>query len=142
MVVLVIVEYPMRTIHNLEDSKQKRKHLRNHLTPQEIILWSRLKGSQFGCKFRRQHGIGTYIVDFCCSERKLVVELDGYQHGEKTTERYDEVRTLYLQRLGYRVLRFWNDEINVNLEGVLQKITEALHTTLAFGHPSSSKEGR
>ncbi len=96
-----------------------------------------------GAKFRRQHSIGVYIVDFCCSPQKLIVEIDGSQHSEEKAELYDNVRTDYLEKLGYTVLRFWNNEINVNLEGVLMKIEEILnHTTPPYGHPSSSEEGR
>jgi very-short-patch-repair endonuclease len=95
----------MRTVHNLEKTRERRKALRNGATPQEIILWSRLKARGMGAKFRRQHGIGVYIVDFYCPEKKLIVELDGYQHGEERVETYDEARTNYLQKLGYTVLR-------------------------------------
>lgn len=117
----------MRTVHNLEEVAAKRKNLRNNSTQQEIILWSRLKGKQLGYKFRRQHSIGNYIVDFCCPERCLIVEIDGSQHGEKDAERYDQERTNYLQHFGFRVLRFWNNEINVNLEGVLDEILRELN---------------
>lgn len=120
----------MRTVHNLEDSKARRKALRKVATPQEVILWSRLKNSQLGCKFRRQHSIGRYIVDFCCPQHRLIIEIDGSQHGETTAEQYDQERTDYLNSLQYMVLRFWNNEINVNLQGVLLKIEDFLdHTT-------------
>ena len=83
-----------------------------------------------GVKFRRQHSIGMYIVDFCCPGKKLIIELDGFQHSDERDELYDKVRTSYLQRLGYTVIRFWNNEINVNLEGVLLEIETTLnHTT-------------
>ena len=72
----------MRTVHNLEEVASKRKILRNNLTPQEMMVWSRLKGKALGFKFRRQHSIGRYIVDFCCPERGLIIEIDGSQHGE------------------------------------------------------------
>ena len=98
--------------------------LRNGATPQEIILWSRLKGRRMGCKFRRQHSIGGYIADFYCAEKKLVVEVDGWQHQER--EEYDRERTAYFEGLGLRVLRFWNNEVNDNLTGVLLKIEEEL----------------
>ena len=117
----------MRTVHNLKEVATKRKQLRKNLTPQEILVWGRLKGSALGVKFRRQHSIGKYIVDFCCPAKKVIVELDGSQHCEKMAELYDTARTNYLQKLGYTVLRFWNNEINVNLESVLMNITDALH---------------
>ena len=116
----------MRTVHNLEEVAAKRRNLRNSLTPQEILLWSRMKGKGLGCKFRRQHSIGKYIVDFCCAERRLIVELDGSQHGEESAERYDRLRTEYLERLDYSVLRFWNSEVMEKLDVVLKKIYQAL----------------
>lgn len=104
------------------------------------MLWARLKGKALGSKFRRQHSIGRYIVDFCCPEKKLIVEVDGSQHGEENAERYDQERTNYLQSLGFRVLRFWNNEINVNLGNVLEAILEEVnHTT---PNPSSSEDGK
>lgn len=124
----------MRTVHNLPVLKERRKELRNKATPQETILWSRLKAKTLGFKFRRQHSIGVYIVDFCCPEKKLIVELDGYQHGEKDNIVYDEERTAYLHEFGYTILRFWNNEIDANLDGVLLKIETTLTTTPSDKH--------
>jgi len=115
----------MRTIHNLQNKKQFRKSLRKSATPQEIILWSRLRNNQLGYKFRRQHSIGKYIVDFYCSERNLVIEIDGSQHIEVQRD-YDAERDNYLKKLEFKVLRFWDNEVNNNLEGVLLKIIEDL----------------
>ncbi|MSU56435.1 MAG: endonuclease domain-containing protein [Candidatus Taylorbacteria bacterium] len=130
----------MRTVHNLTEIVAKRRSLRNNLTPQEIMLWARLKGKALGVKFRRQHSIGRYIVDFCCPSAQLIIELDGFQHGEESAERYDQERTNYLQSLGFKVLRFWNNEINASLDSVLGKILEEVnHTT---PNPSSSEEGK
>lgn len=96
------------------------------MTPQEIILWSRLRREQLGCKFRRQHAIGNYIVDFYCPKKKLIIELDGWQHKREKDTRYDAKRTEYLNNLGLTVLRFFNNEVNTNLEGVVLKIEEHL----------------
>ena len=85
-----------------------------------------MRGGTLGYKFRRQHGMGKYVVDFYCPARKLIIEIDGSQHGDQKAESYDNERTIYLESLGYRVLRFWNNEINTNLEGILLKIVEAL----------------
>ena len=116
----------MRKFHNLEEIKPKRKTLRNFSTPQEKMLWLYLKGKQIGCKFRRQQSIGRYIVDFYCSEKKLIVEIDGGHHrGEKNKE-YDDKRDEYLERLGFRVLRFWNSEIDNNLDDVIERIRDYL----------------
>jgi len=102
---------------------QRSRKLRRESTPQEIILWSRIKNRQFKkLKFKRQCQIGKYIVDFICEEKKLIIELDGWQHSEQ--EEYDLERTKYLERQGYKVLRIWNGEINSNLAGVFLKLDE------------------
>ncbi len=115
----------MRTVHDLTTSKTRRKNLRQNSTPQEVILWSKLRGSGLGFKFRRQHSIGSFIVDFYCSEKKLIIEIDGSQHVDN--KRYDEERSKYLEGMGYKVVRFWNNEINTNIEGVIMKIEEELN---------------
>jgi len=115
----------MRGIHNLKNKKAIRKRLRKSSTPQEVILWSRLRRNQLGYKFRRQHSIGRYIVDFYCPEKKLIIEIDGSQHIE-TQKEYDEQRDEYLKSLGFTVLRFWDNDVNNNLDGVLMKILEHL----------------
>jgi very-short-patch-repair endonuclease len=105
--------------------KSRARKLRKNLTDVENKLWSRLRGRQLsGVKFRRQHPIGPFIVDLCCVERGLVVELDGGQHAERNTA--DERRTRLVERFGYRVLRFWDNEVLSNLDGVLERINEVL----------------
>ena len=106
--------------------KQIRKKLRNKATPQEILLWSRLKRNQIGFKFRRQHSFGNYIVDFYCKEKKLVIELDGWQHKDEFSGKTERIRTEFLERKNLKILRFWNNEINNNLDGVMLKIKEYL----------------
>jgi very-short-patch-repair endonuclease len=104
---------------------ERSRKLRKDSTPQEIILWAQLKDRRFyNLKFRRQYSIGNYIVDFICLEKKLVIELDGWQHKEEPQERYDKERNKFLEKIGFRVLRFWNNEINSNLNGVILKIEE------------------
>ncbi|MDQ5953234.1 MAG: hypothetical protein QG551_462 [Patescibacteria group bacterium] len=105
-------------------SKVFRARLRNEPTPQEHKLWQYLKNKQLGFKFRRQHGIGKYIVDFYCPEKKLVVEVDGSIHMDQ--EDYDEERSKYLESEGLRVLRFWNNEINKSTESVIMVISDEL----------------
>ncbi|OGI20321.1 MAG: hypothetical protein A3J06_03560 [Candidatus Moranbacteria bacterium RIFCSPLOWO2_02_FULL_48_19] len=114
----------MIKIYNSKEEKNKRKNLRNNATPQEVILWSRLRRNGLGYKFRRQESIGKYIVDFYCPEKKLIVEIDGWRHKENET--YDNDRTTYLESLGLKILRFWNNEVNDNLEGVILRIEEHL----------------
>jgi len=89
-----------------------------------VILWCILRGRQFvGLKFRRQEPIGPFIADFYCSRAKLIIELDGGHH-QKQVE-YDESRTRFLERQGYRVLRFWDNDLLLNPAGVIQVILEA-----------------
>jgi len=95
------------------------------MTDAERHLWKGLRSRNIhGYKFRRQHVIGKFVVDFVCLERMLVLEIDGAQHGEKVQK--DETRTAYIEGEGFRVLRFWNSEILENLEGVLEVISKAL----------------
>jgi very-short-patch-repair endonuclease len=99
--------------------------LRRNLTDAEEKLWAHLRTHQLaGAGFRRQHPIGIYIVDFCAPRKKIIVELDGEQHGEH--KEYDELRTAFLQEKGYKVLRFWNSEVIRNMEGVLETIFNCL----------------
>lgn len=101
-----------------ESIKRARK-LRNEQTPLEALLWKCVRAGQLaGYKFRRQHPIGNYIVDFCCEEAKLVVEIDGDSHALQ--EMYDKNRTVYMNNAGYRVMRFTNIDVSRNLENVLE----------------------
>ena len=103
------------------------RDLRKRQTNAERALWASLRNRQLeGDRFRRQHPIGPYIVDFVDLEAKLVVELDGGQHNEDRVTEKDEARTAWLESEGYQVLRFWNNDVLANLEGVLEKISDAL----------------
>ena len=109
----------------MEGPVNRARDLRRNHTEAERKLWSRLRCRQvIGAKFRRQHVIGRYIADFCCPERRLVVELDGGQHMGQVDS--DLQRTLFLRHRGYRVLRFWNNDVLVNTDVVLQQIAKAL----------------
>ena len=99
--------------------------LRRDQTDAEAKLWSRLRNAGLnGGKFRRQFPIGEFIADFCCPRCRRVIELDGAQHVEQVER--DEWRSVLLARHGYRVLRFWNEEIINNLDGVLERILAEL----------------
>jgi very-short-patch-repair endonuclease len=102
-----------------------RSHLRTNSTDAEKRLWQALRNRQLqGYKFRRQHSIPPYVVDFVCLEHRLIIELDGGQHAE--AEGYDARRTIFLKELGYKVLRFWNNELFENTQGVLERVLEQL----------------
>jgi very-short-patch-repair endonuclease len=113
------------------------QELRNNPTQAERQLWSILRAEGMGMKFRRQAVIGQFIVDFVCYERKLVIEVDGGQHHQN---QQDVKRDAWLKSEGFRVLRFWNNDVLGNLDGVYQKIEDALRppslalpTASAFG---------
>ena len=100
---------------------QSAKTLRTNQTDAEIVLWYYLRAHRFfGLKFKRQKPIGSYIVDFVCLEQKLIIELDGGQHAEQVEA--DEKRTRFLESEGYKVLRFWNNQVLHEMEGVLEAI--------------------
>jgi very-short-patch-repair endonuclease len=100
--------------------------LRRDQTDAEAKLWERLRAGRLnGIKFRRQAPIGQFIVDFCCNDYSLVIELDGGQHAEPGQLRRDERRTQIIEQYGYRVIRFWDNEIFENMEGVLEAIIQA-----------------
>ena len=102
------------------------QRLRRDLTDAERKLWSVLRNRQLhGAKFRRQQPIGPFIANFVCQEQRLIVEADGGQHAENPT---DARRTAFLESKGYRVLRFWNNDILKNVEGVAHVIASALST--------------
>jgi very-short-patch-repair endonuclease len=104
-----------------------KKSLRKSQTDAESRLWYHLRNRNFqNYKFRRQHILRGYIVDFVCLEKNLVIELDGGQHAERNE--YDSARTIKLEADGFQVLRFWNNEIFNNMDGVLETIYKALNT--------------
>ena len=109
----------------LRKTSQARR-LRTDSTPAEAILWKHLRGRRFDdFKFRRQKPAGPYIVDFVCAGCQVIVELDGETHLDKKD--YDEKRDSYLKELGYRVLRFWNNQVYDELESVLEEIYLVCH---------------
>ncbi|MBK6793017.1 MAG: endonuclease domain-containing protein [Anaerolineales bacterium] len=100
--------------------------LRKELTPAERKLWANIRNDKLGINFRRQHAIGNFIPDFVCIEKKLIVELDGSQHLEQVE--YDTERTKYFETLGYKVIRFWNNQIMNDINGVIKVIQFALES--------------
>ena len=109
---------------NKPEQEDRRKRLRNEPTVAEWLLWQGLKHSQLGWKFRRQHGIGPYIVDFYCPNIRLVIEVDGDSHYESDAKIYDENRTAFLNENGIRVLRVTNLDVRESWEDVIELIRE------------------
>jgi len=119
----------MKHLHNDPMFKQRRQELRHNQTDAEKAFWSHVRNRRFyGVKFFRQYSIGLYILDFYCPAVKLAVELDGGQHNECEKREYDVVRSEYLKAQGIDVMRFWNHEVLLNAQGVLNKLTEKIKT--------------
>ena len=103
------------------------RNLRRKQTDAERKLWLILRSRQFeNSKFRRQEPIGKYIVDSVSLERELIIELDGGQHNQQSEMENDEVRTKWLEKKGFRVIRFWNNDVLQNIDGVAYKILEII----------------
>jgi very-short-patch-repair endonuclease len=115
-------------------ANENARKLRKRLTPQEVKLWNHLRALKpFGHHFRRQTPIGNYIVDFACFSQRLVIEVDGGQNGLPDGIRRDAQRDAFLAQHGFRVLRFWNSDIDQNLQGVADRIVEELSTPTPTG---------
>jgi very-short-patch-repair endonuclease len=106
-----------------------QRTLRNEMTDAERALWAALRGRQFsGLKFRRQHPFGDFILDFVCLAHKLVIEVDGSQHDK--SKEYDDLRTKRLGTAGFRVLRFWNNDVLQEIEAVKERIWQVVQDIL------------
>ena len=122
-------------------AKKNAITLRNGMTDAERRLWSKLRAEQLGVKFRRQHPLGTYVLDFACLSPKLVVEVDGSQHLHQVS--YDAQRTAWLEGHGYAVLRFWANEVLSETDGVVARIVEVLSASAgAAPTPTLPQRGR
>ncbi|HEY4528391.1 MAG TPA: DUF559 domain-containing protein [Candidatus Paceibacterota bacterium] len=129
----------MKRLNNLPQLKGRRIELRRNQTPQEMFLWDELRKHRLGYKFKRQHSIGPYILDFYCPERKLAIELDGAHHIEN--KEYDVERTNYLSSLNIKVIRFWNKEANDNIGAVIKIINQELNLLPAKGEVLEERRG-
>jgi very-short-patch-repair endonuclease len=113
----------MKFLRNDLTLKQRRRELRRNQTDAERALWAKVRNKQFfGIRFFRQYSIGPYIVDFYCPTMKLAVELDGGQHGQSDSRENDSARSEYLRTQGIDVMRFWDNEVLLDIESVLSKL--------------------
>jgi very-short-patch-repair endonuclease len=113
-------------IFNLPKNKKNRVKLRVNQTEPDRKLWQAIRGKQLGVKFRRQQGIGNYIVDFYCPEKKIVIELDGDSHFDTTALQNDRLRDEVIRALGLEVVRYTNNDVMENLANVLQDLSTRL----------------
>lgn len=109
-------------LYNIKLHKEKRKFLRNKMTPAEVALWRELKNEKLGYKFRRQHGVGHYIIDFYCPKLKFAIELDGDIHTLEHVHQKDLIREKFIRDCGITIKRFWNHQIFEDVDSVLEEI--------------------
>ena len=118
----------MTFLKNNPALKNRRRELRRNQTDAEKAFWAQVRNKQFfGLKFSRQYSVGPYILDFYCPKKKLAVELDGGQHNLPDGREYDAERTAYLNAHGIEVLRFWNNEVLTNIEGVVEHLARKVN---------------
>jgi len=122
----------METRHRIHPTILARaREMRHAQTPAEATLWRTLRNRQIGFKFRRQHPIYRFIIDFYCAQAKLLIEVDGESHLQPDQEEYDKARTKYLEELGYKVIRFTNNDVRYNIEAVADKILKTVENRIA-----------
>jgi len=127
---------------NKKELKNLRQNLRNNMPPAEILLWDKLKAKQLGgYKFRRQHSIDQYVLDFFCPKAQLAIEVDGDSHYQEKKIEYDRERQQHIESLGIKILRFTNNEIYDRLDGVLGEILRKLEEGSGEGKTSSPARG-
>lgn len=123
----------------------RARELRQPQTPAEATLWRYLRNRNLKYKFRRQHPIYRFIIDFYCAEAKLLIEIDGDSHLEKEQIEYDKARTEYLEALGYKVIRFTNNDVRYTISAVVDKVISTVEKRieeLDTPHPSPLPLGR
>ncbi len=113
-------------LHSNRSLKERRRELRKNQTSQEKKIWKYLRKEFLNARFQRQHSIGPYIVDFYCASKKLVIEIDGIQHDESESKLYDKDRTKYFSDQDIKVIRFWNQEVDTNINSVISRIQTLL----------------
>ena len=117
----------MTEIFNKKSETGKRRQLRRQMPKAEVVLWTQLKGKKMqGYKFRRQYGVGPYVLDFYCPKLRLAIEIDGDSHFQTGAEEYDRDRQALIEKLGIRFLRFTNLDVYKSLNGVLEKVADTV----------------
>ena len=117
----------MTQLYNRTSEKQKRRQLRKNMPKAETIIWEKIKSIQIeGCKFRRQYSVAEFILDFYSPELKLAIEIDGDSHFQEGAPEYDRERQEFIESTGIRFLRFTNDDIYSNLDGVQEAIAKKI----------------
>jgi very-short-patch-repair endonuclease len=118
--------------------RQFARELRQPQTPAEATLWRHLRNRNLQYKFRRQHPIEFFIIDFYCADAKLLIEIDGDSHSTKEQQEYDTARTEHLETLGYKVIRFTNNDARYNINAVVSAILEEVERRIQESHHPSS----
>jgi very-short-patch-repair endonuclease len=122
-------------LFNQQGTKELRRSLRKNSTPEEMKIWQIVRNRKIlNLKFFRQYSVNKYILDFYCPQIKLCLEIDGGHHNLNNN---DKIRTDYLNLVGISVIRFWNNDVNNNLEGVYQKISETAQNLIINSPPPS-----
>jgi very-short-patch-repair endonuclease len=117
--------------YNISTLKRRRQSLRKNLSKAEVIMWKHLSNKQMhGYKFRRQYSVDQYVIDFYCPELKLAIEIDGDSHFVPGAEDYDKGRQEHIENYGIRFMRFNNDDVCNNIEGVCQAIYDKIESIL------------
>lgn len=113
-------------VYNNQTTKENRRQLKKQMTEAEQLLWKHIRNDSLGVRFRRQYGIGNYITDFYSPSLKLVIELDGSQHFTPEALEYDKIREEFMKSFGIKTLRFNNNDVMSNIEGVLEVLRKEI----------------
>lgn len=123
----IMYKYITSVTGNYELLRELAKNNRKNPTQAETVMWNILKAKSFGVRFRRQHPIGDYIVDFVCLSKKLVIEIDGGYHTDECVAEQDLIRSSYLEQEGFTVVRFTNEEVLVDTNSVIEKLNRIIY---------------